>query len=120
MVLGVLAENTGHITADKVLASVQQQYPYINKTTVYRTLELLCEVGLVAITHLDGTAAEYELLDGRHHHLVCKRCGHNIELPDTALDPLRETIEHDYGFQPCFDHFALFGVCHACQDGQTS
>lgn len=119
MVLEVLIEHAGHITADKVLTAVQQQYPYMNKTTVYRTLELLCDVGLVAMTHLDGTAAIYELLDGRHHHLICKRCRQDVELPDTALDPLREMIAHDYGFHPSFDHFALFGVCHECQDALT-
>ncbi len=119
MVLEVLATHTGHITADNVLMAVHQHYPHVNKTTVYRTLELLSELGLVTSTHLDGTAVKYELVDRRHHHLLCKRCGLNLELPDAAMDTLREPIAGEYGFQPCFDHFALFGVCRACQDRDT-
>jgi Fur family ferric uptake transcriptional regulator len=114
MVLDVLACTPGHITADRVLTAVQARYPYVNKTTVYRTLDLLGELGLVA-TAAGEAGQEYELVDERHHHLVCKRCGYQAELPDSTLNPLRDLIEHEHGFQPVFDHFTLFGLCAACR-----
>jgi Fur family ferric uptake transcriptional regulator len=116
MVLEALAAQPGHTTAEKVLASVQARYPYVNKTTVYRTLELLSQLGLVAISHSGGNQAEYELIDSPHHHLICKECGTVIELPDSTLNPLRALVEAEHGFRPCLDHFTLFGVCRVCQE----
>jgi Fur family ferric uptake transcriptional regulator len=116
MVLEALAEHAGgHITADRVLTAVVQRYPYVDKTTVYRTLELLREHGLVVMTDLGGGKFEYELVGQPHHHIVCKTCGYTVALDDATLDPLRALVEAQTGFQPCFDHFALFGVCPACQ-----
>jgi Fur family ferric uptake transcriptional regulator len=115
MVLEVLAAHPGHITAEQVLTAVQQRYPYVNKTTVYRTLELLTGLGLASMTHMGGNQYEYELLESPHHHLICKVCGEVIELPDSTLNPLRSLIEQEHGFRPYLDHFALVGVCRACQ-----
>jgi Fur family ferric uptake transcriptional regulator len=116
MVLEVLAEHAGsHITADKILAAVVARYPYVDKTTVYRTLDLLRDHSLVVMTNLGGGKLEYELVAQPHHHIVCKQCGYTVELDDATLDPLRRLVEQQYGFQPCFDHFALFGVCATCQ-----
>jgi Fur family ferric uptake transcriptional regulator len=120
MVLEVLAEHAGsHITADKILAAVVARYPYVDKTTVYRTLDLLRDHSLVVMTDLGGGKLEYELVSQPHHHIVCKQCGYTVELDDATLDPLRRLVEQQYGFQPCFDHFALFGVCRACQEQQA-
>jgi Fur family ferric uptake transcriptional regulator len=116
LVLEVLADHAGsHITADKILAAVVAHYPYVDKTTVYRTLDLLRDHSLVVMTDLGGGKLEYELVSQPHHHIVCKNCGYTVELNDATLDPLRQLVEQQYGFQPCFDHFALFGVCRACQ-----
>src|SRR5947209_5599433 len=114
MVLEALLAHPGHTTAEAILAGVQARYPNVNKTTVYRSLELLRALGMVAITHSSGQM-EYELVDSPHHHLVCKECGVQIELPDATLNPLRELIGREHGFRPCFDHFALVGVCRECQ-----
>ncbi len=120
MVLEALATQPGHTTADQILRTVQARYPYINKTTVYRTLELLSELGLVAISHMGGNQAAYELIASPHHHLICKVCGLVIELPDAALNPLRAFVEGEHGFRPYLDHFTLFGVCRECQARQET
>jgi len=109
LLLEVLTSQPGHV------AAVQARYPHVNKTTVYRTLETLARLGLLSITHQGGHPDAYELRDMPHHHLRCKRCGREMEIPDALLDPLRERVRQDYGFAPCFDHFALVGVCPACQ-----
>jgi len=115
MVLEAIAAQPGHTTAEQILATVQTHYPHINKTTIYRTLELLADLGMVAITHMGGNQATYELLESPHHHLICKRCSTIIEVPDATLNPLRQALTGEHGFQPALDHFSLFGICRACQ-----
>ncbi len=117
MVLEALTVHPGHTTAEQILATVQAHYPHVNKTTVYRTLELLAELGMVAISQMGGNQATYELVESPHHHLICKRCGLIRELPDAALNPLREFVATEHGFQPCLEHFSLFGICQACRAG---
>jgi len=120
MVLEALAGASGHTTADRILATVQTRYPYVNKTTVYRTLDLLADLGLVAVTHTNTSQTQYELIESRHHHLVCRTCGLVIELPDSTLNPLRAQVEREHGFRPYLDHFTLVGVCRACQAGAAA
>src|SRR5881392_318572 len=69
-VVEVLVERTGHLTVDELLAGVQARYPSTNKTTVYRTLELLQSLGMVVVTDLGGGRLEYELARHPHHHLI--------------------------------------------------
>jgi Fur family ferric uptake transcriptional regulator len=114
VILGALLPS-GHLAADEVFARVEGQLPGVNRSTVYRTLELFSELGLVSVTDLGGGARQYELLDQPHHHLICHRCGGAIEMDDALVEPMREAIHARYGFVPQVDHLALFGFCLECQ-----
>lgn len=114
VILGALLPGS-HLTADDVFARVEGQLPGVNRSTVYRTLELFSELGLVSVTDLGGGARQYELLDQPHHHLICHRCGDAIEMDDTLIEPMRRAIRARYGFAPQVDHLALFGFCAECQ-----
>lgn len=114
VILGALLPS-GHLAADEVFARVEGQLPGVNRSTVYRTLELFSELGLVSVTDLGGGARQYELLDQPHHHLICHRCGGTIEMDDALVEPMREAIHAHYGFAPQVDHLALFGFCVECQ-----
>jgi Fur family ferric uptake transcriptional regulator len=103
-----------HLSADDVFARVEPLIPGVNRSTVYRTLELFRDLGLVSMTDLGGGARRFELLDEPHHHLICHRCGVQLELDDDLVDPLRESIRARYGFAPAIDHLALFGYCSYC------
>ena len=115
MVAEVLAAHGGHLTVEEILARVQGRYPTTNKTTVYRTLELLSALDMVDVTDLGSGRLEYELSSRPHHHLICERCGDRIEVDDKFLAPLRDSLWNEYGFCTNLDHFALFGVCPACK-----
>ncbi len=116
MVLSALAQQDGHVTAETILEIVRPDYPYINLSTVYRTLDLLVELGLVAETDLGSGVRQFELMGSEpHHHLICQRCGSTIEIGDEALQPLRERLQTLYDFDPRMDHFAIFGICHHCR-----
>ena len=120
MVLSALSEHEGHITAETILDLVRPDYPYINLSTVYRTLDLLIELGLVAETDLGGGVRQFELMGSRpHHHLICQRCGSTIEIGDETLQPLRERLQTRYDFEPRMDHFAIFGICHQCREQES-
>ena len=105
-----------HLTADDVFARLEPLAPAVNRSTVYRTLELFRDLGLLSETDLGGGARRFELLHpGRHHHLICHGCGQMLVLADELVDPLRETVRDRYGFEPRIDHLALFGWCEACR-----
>ena len=105
-----------HLSADEVFARVEPLLPGVNRSTVYRTLELFRDLGLVSMTDLGGGARQFELIDAPHHHLICHRCGALLEMDDGLVEPLRESIRDRYGFTPGIDHLALFGFCAACRD----
>ena len=113
VILGALRRGE-HLAADDVFARVEPLLPGVNRSTVYRTLELFRDLGLVSMTDLGGGARQFELLDDLHHHLICHRCGAILELDDALVDPLRDGIRARYGFAPAIDHLAVFGFCSVC------
>jgi Fur family ferric uptake transcriptional regulator len=116
MVLDTLHEAEEHITAPEIYARVRVKYPGINKSTVYRTLELLKEMDLVAETELGGESLYYHHTEkGHHHHLVCQRCGEVIDLDETLLSPLRNALRQKYDFEADLKHLAIFGHCLRCK-----
>ena len=104
-----------HLTADEVYARVAPSMPSVNRSTVYRTLELYRDLGLISETDLGNSVRQYELRDGEpHHHLVCRTCQGTVEFPDAMVEDLRISINRDFGFVPVIDHLAVFGTCASC------
>lgn len=115
IVLEALAAHSGHITADEILRWAALRYPAINLATIYRTLEMLISIGLVAQSDFGSGISYFELVgEAPHHHLVCEHCHAVLEVDDKALQPLHESILHGYGFATNSRHLALFGCCQAC------
>jgi Fur family ferric uptake transcriptional regulator len=105
----------GHATPDQVRAAVAQRAAGVNITTVYRTLELLEELGLVTHAHLTHGAPTYHPAGKDEHvHLVCHGCGGIEELPRELLSGLARELARTKGFQLDFGHAALFGTCATC------
>ena len=105
----------GHATPDQVHDEVSRTAAGINITTVYRTLELLEELGLVTHTHLSHGAPTYHgVSEEQHVHLVCRGCGHVDDVSASTLDPLAQTLEREKSFLVDKGHVALFGVCGTC------
>lgn len=114
-VLAVIAESDGHLTAEEILARVRLKYPYLNKSAVYRSLELLTDLGLVTLTDLGRGRVEYELhRHPHHHHLICRYCGNIESIEHHIFLSLQRKLEVDYGFKADLDHLAIFGACRKC------
>ena len=87
--------------------------------TIYRSLHLLEEMGMVKRFDLGDGIARYELLeegdDGHHHHLVCTRCAGVVELEDCSMRELEERIAADNRFTAVTHRLEFFGICAECQ-----
>jgi Fur family transcriptional regulator, ferric uptake regulator len=107
-------EELRHATPDEVLAHVRGQVSSVNASTVYRTLEVLEELGLVRHTHLSDRAPTYHsTLEHEHVHVVCRRCD-SVRSSDTELvGPLVAALAED-GFAVDVGHLAIFGECASC------
>ena len=116
MILSIINECEGHITAEAIHERVCKEYPFVDISTVYRTLQLLKKLRLVTDTDLGSGVVQYELSErGRHHHLVCRACGQTAPLDDSFLEPLARRINKTYRFRADLEHFAIFGLCGKCR-----
>lgn len=115
-VLQVVKAHSRHLTAEEIHAAIVPQQPYLDIATVYRSLQWLQSVGLVAPISLgDGKQHyEYRRPGEHHHHLICQGCGHATEIPDAILDDLKVALLQHYGFTLRVDHLALNGHCAHC------
>jgi Fur family ferric uptake transcriptional regulator len=105
----------GHATPEDIAAAVRETAQAVNISTVYRTLELLEELGLVQHTHLGHGAPTYSIKsESDHVHLVCRDCGAIDEAPPELVAPVVEELAQTHGFQVDVGHFAVFGRCRAC------
>jgi Fur family ferric uptake transcriptional regulator len=109
-------ERLGHATPEQVHGQVTQTAAGINLTTVYRTLELLEQIGLVRHTHLIDAATTYHLATDQHFHLVCRMCRTVSEAPTAMLGDLASRLSTERGFSTDVGHVALFGVCGDCSE----
>ena len=115
MILSVIQEADGHLNIDQILERVQERNPYVSLSTVYRTLELLRELGLVRENHLPGEQPHFETAESAaHHHLVCRRCRTVIHLEDTLLGNLHEQLQKQYTFHGLTLDLVAAGYCDAC------
>ena len=116
MILSAVRHSSGHVAAADILDQVKASYPYIDMSTVYRTLDMLKQMRLISETHMGGDQHSYEWIEhDRHHHLVCLECDGVIQLDDRFVGALGSEILESYGFEADIDHLALFGMCRECR-----
>ena len=116
MILQVICDSRGHLTADEIITRVHERYAYLNKSAVYRTLDLLVRTGLVNPTDFGRGCVTYEVhRDPHHHHLVCRQCGKMTEVDASVFASVEKKLRDEYAFSPDLDHFAIFGLCRKCQ-----
>jgi Fur family transcriptional regulator, ferric uptake regulator len=115
IILSALRHAGGHVTAAQLLEASRTAYPYIDASTVYRTLAAARDLRLISETNMGGGETLYEWLGSdRHHHLICRRCGQVESLDEAHLNVLSTALERETGFRADLDHIAIFGTCAAC------
>ncbi len=121
MIIEAIAGNPAHFTADEIHTRVQKQTRSLNLATVYRTLEVLVEEGLVSRSDFGQGHVVYAPEDhGPHIHLICRQCGEVLDADASLALPLKEQLQERYQFDLNLHHLAAFGLCITCQKGESA
>lgn len=115
-ILQALVETPGHISADELAAILAAESVAVGRMTIYRTLELLSELGLVRAVYLGSGAAHYILIDdGHHHHLVCSNCDKVVEFDECVVDEIDQLVGKHFDFEISGHLLEIFGRCPQCR-----
>jgi Fur family transcriptional regulator, ferric uptake regulator len=108
-------DRLGHATPDEILTAVREESGAVNISTVYRTLELLEELGLVRHVHITDRAPTYHSAAAPEHvHLVCRVCKGITEIRPDAVSGMVDALSDQYGFSTDIGHLTVFGTCRSC------
>ncbi len=117
LVLDTLQQSHGHVSAEEIHYQITRRFPKVNLSTIYRTLELLCEMGvMVEVVNRHDDRKRFELVgEIPHYHLLCENCGGPIEVEEGIIQQLKADAEERYGFKLEVNHFVGYGLCEHCK-----
>ncbi len=125
-ILNVLSKTSEHLSAEEIYMAVHKTYPAIGLTTIYRTLDLLVQMGFIFKFDFGDKRARYELAEGlqgkqHHHHLLCTACGKIVDYTDFVdeekelLDQTEKGLSKKYNFKITNHLIQFYGLCEKCQ-----
>ncbi|WP_125154656.1 Fur family transcriptional regulator [Clostridium rectalis] len=118
-IVDIIIKNEGsHLTTEELYNLVKEECPEIGLATVYRTVLLLEEMGIVTRLDLNDGCSRYELVhedeNHQHHHLICTNCGKVLEVEGDLLEVLEHNIESKYDFKIKDHSVKFYGICSEC------
>jgi Fur family transcriptional regulator, ferric uptake regulator len=122
IILGVVHRLNGLATAEDIYEKVKQKSTAVNKSTVYRTLELLEELKLITWLHQDDGKRCYEIceVNSDHYHAICKKCGAMLGIESETVDAFSNYLMKKYEFQLDIKNLTFPGLCKICSQEQLS
>ena len=114
-IVSEIMSSKGHISPTVVSKRVRERVPGVNASTVYRTLGLLEDLGILSHAHLESGPEYHRRSESQHVHLSCSRCGSQDDLSMREADRLKRLVQTHHGFRPDLTHFAISGLCARCQ-----
>lgn len=114
-VYNVLSHTTAHPNAEMLYRKLQPYYPTMSLATVYKTLSILCEVGLAQELNVSEDAFRYDANTQPHPHVRCTCCGRVDDIMDLSTDSLEAQAASETGYQIEAHQYYSFGVCPSCQ-----
>ena len=112
-VLRALGSGT-HLSAETILERVREEIAGVSLGTIYRTLDILREIGLVQVFSFAGNAARYEAALEKHHHLLCSTCRELTDIRASDIDELARAIALRAGFSDIASALTITGRCAHC------
>lgn len=109
------ANRKRHLTAEQIREALTKRAPTLSLTTVYNTLGSFAEAGIISAITITGTETRYEWARTQHHHLLCKRCGHIIDIDIQCPNAQRKSIK---GYKIDEVHGYFKGICKSCLQKQ--
>ena len=116
-ILDAVLEIQGHFDAESLYYRLKANGIKVSKATVYNTLDILKDCGLVSKYRFAENASRYEKAFGRphHHHLICLQCGDIIEFVNEKFDKIQEDVCGDKNFVAQSSTLQIFGTCSKCR-----
>lgn len=125
-ILDLLSNTDKHLSAEDIYLEIHKKYPAVGLTTIYRTLEILVNMGLVFKFDFGDGRARYELTQGpgaikHHHHLVCTNCGRVIDYTELVerekelVDKTEKELSRKYNFNIDSHQIQFLGLCDKCR-----
>ena len=116
VVLDAVCDVGRHATFGEIFQRARELEPTINQATVYRALDVLCDVGLVVSAEIESQGKVFEIAGSKsHHHLVCRQCGRQYTLNESHIQTLATDIFSEFSFKIESDHLIISGLCESCQ-----
>ncbi len=114
LILDYIHERGDHLTAEEILSYVQAELPKVNKSTVYRTLQVLEKNGSIFTSRSSDRTLYHHAEHKHHYHLICRTCGKIIECEEDLFSRIEEALPEKYGFRPELDNLVIEGECEDC------
>ena len=117
VLLQTLYNNSEHFTPEQLYLYIKERYPGLNVgiATVYRSLNLLEESGMVTSISFGAQGKKFELANKPHHdHMICRQCGVIVEFEDQSIEKRQLAIAKEHGFKLTGHIMQLYGVCGEC------
>lgn len=117
VIIDTFFDTTEHVTIEELLAMVRAIDPKIGYATVYRTMKMLADGGIVHEQKFGDGFTRYELADeeAHHDHLICLECGSITEFEEPLIEQLQERVASRYNFRVQHHKHELYGICQSCQ-----
>lgn len=117
VILDTMLKQKDHLSSEELYSRVKKRDKTIGQATVYRTLKLLNEAGIIEPLDFADGVTRYEPCYGKvhHDHLICERCGKNIEILDETIEHRQEEIAKEQGFKLLRHKMYLYGICSDCR-----
>jgi len=114
-ILAALRHSGKHLTPREVYEKARESVPGLMETTVYRTLDFLVKNRLAFAAQVASGKLVYEAASHDHHHMICRNCNKEVEIPHHQLQALYDEIEKSTGYRLTSGHLTFFGLCPDCQ-----
>ena len=116
LIAAIALRADGHIGVEEIFRVARKKDPKVGFSTVYRTMKLLKECGLVIERHFGDGVTRYEpVREGEHHdHLICTSCGDIVEFEDESIEERQEAVALRYGFVVQSHKHEIYGLCPKC------
>jgi len=98
-ILDYIHDKSDHLTAEEIIAFVRRKHPHVNKSTIYRTLELLEKNECIFKSESTSGTIYHHAEEGHHHHLVCRKCGKIADCEEDIFAPVEKTLRESMVFR---------------------
>ena len=116
LIIDIIHDAHSHLTGEDIIKHTQIRMPGVNKSTIYRTLDILERAGCVLKSKSGDHFIYHHAEEGHHHHMICSQCGKIVECHEDVFKPIESILLKKYGFRVDFKHIVMNGLCGECKN----